>query len=464
MKKNKLLLLIKEANEIRKSGSTDYVYEEFYELSYYIRHLLDGSFLKERNAQIVVDLLDEILPFIVDSNNDILLLHSKILMKKTGFKGKFRDGLRKYPYNDGILGIIEAICENLDDRSDAIDRLFDHEILEVLAMRRLDSMSYEYLLNRLNEANQMDFLYLLAEYKCVMPLNSIVYKGNNKQKIIDNIECFMENVVNLYSLMNFVSDDSLAYAKVKNYIDSHEEKAINSIFCELSPLLGADDPTIQGIIRLAIIDVVNNEGEKLSDITFNRGGYSRVLIIGEKVIKVGNRRTKRFPNNPYIVAPIIRKSLVVGAKECFIEATECVETNIMVSEEDLYQLFRNLRNLGIVWTDVQSRNVGRLKRDNIIHWKRDLNPSDEVLGLDPKRGNIILKAGELVILDADYFYDEKDSNIIIPFNSKALYVKFNERYLNERQTLGNWEYSDSVIDLEPEAGFDGNMDRGGAHL
>ena len=205
MKKNKLLLLIKEANEIRKSGSTDF-YEEFYELSYYIRHLLDGSFFKERNAQIVVDLLDEILPFIVDSNNDILLLHSKILMKKTGFKGKFRDGLRKYPYNDGILGIIEAICENLDDRSDAIDRLFDHEILEVLAMRRLDSMSYEYLLNRLNEANQMDFLYLLAEYKCVMPLNSIAYKGNNKQKIIGNIECFMENVVNLYSLMNFVSD------------------------------------------------------------------------------------------------------------------------------------------------------------------------------------------------------------------------------------------------------------------
>ena len=55
--------------------------------------------------------------------------------------------------------------------------------------------------------------------------------------------------------------------------------------------------------------------------------------------------------------------------------------------------------------DVEPINIGRLLKDNVIHWNSEIMQIDEVLGFEPKRGNTILKAGELVILDADFIFD-----------------------------------------------------------
>ena len=52
----------------------------------------------------------------------------------------------------------------------------------------------------------------------------------------------------------------------------------------------------------------------------------------------------------------------------FLEVTERVDTKTEVTTEELYQLYKKIRALGLVWTDVAKRNVGRLKKDNIVHW------------------------------------------------------------------------------------------------
>ena len=173
---------------------------------------------------------------------------------------------------------------------------------------------------------------------------------------------------------------------------------------------------------------------KFSDITYNGDGFSRVLLIGNKVIKLGDRVTKSFPNNPYIIAPLLRKEFQFNGESCFAEVTERVDTSKEASEDELYQLFRNLRDLNLVWTDIKSANVGRLTRENIIHWRDNLNPTEEVLVLDAKRGGKILKSGDLVILDADFIYDEKDPNINYS-NNKYLYDKFEKRYQSEKKEL-----------------------------
>ena len=183
----------------------------------------------------------------------------------------------------------------------------------------------------------------------------------------------------------------VAFLKVKSYIDNNEEMALNSIFFENDYLAKIKDLTLKEIIRLIILDVMKNENVKFSDITFDSGGFSNVLLVGNKVIKLGSRLTKKFPNNPYIIAPLLRRELKNDEETCFVEVTERVNTTSKVSNEELYQLFKNLRNLGLVWIDVKDDNVGRLKSDNIIYWHENLEPSEDALELESKRGVSILK-------------------------------------------------------------------------
>ena len=263
---------------------------------------------------------------------------------------------------------------------------------------------------------------------------------NNKQIIYNNISLFIENAQNLYTLMDFVKDRPAAFSQVKDYIDNNEDKAINSIFCEIK----IEDSTLREIIKLMILDIMKNENIKFSDITYNGGGFSRVLLIGDKVIKLGDRFTKSFPNNPYIVAPLLRKELKVDDENCFVEVTERVDTSTKPSSEELYKLFKNLRNLGLIWTDIKEENVGRLKRKNIIHWQENLNPSEEVLGFSTKRGETILEEGDLVILDADFIYDENDPNINYS-NNKILTDEFEKRYQSEKKELKEQEENSKLM-------------------
>ena len=188
------------------------------------------------------------------------------------------------------------------------------------------------------------------------------------------------------------------------------------------------------IIKLIILDVMKNENVRFSDITYNGGGFSRILLIGDKVIKLGDRFTKKFPNNPYIVSPLLRKEFEINNSKCFVEVTERVDTSKRPSNEELYQLFKNIRNLGLIWTDIKAVNVGRLNKKNIIHWRDKLEPTEEILGLATKRGTTILEEGDLVVLDADFIYDENDPNINY-VDQKSTFDEFEKRYQSEKRIL-----------------------------
>lgn len=441
MLERKLNDLLDEAKNIRQNSieneSASYYNDVFDNLSDFISKKLNNPLLKNKNAKIIVNHFDEILPYIVSNNMNILLLNIDLLIEQPNFKEKFIEGLKNYPYTDEIGELFYNIWCCLNSKN-KFDNFIDSNILKTLSTMNLKSSFYSSMLNRLNEENQKIFLNILAENKCDISYSMVEYKGNNKQIIYDNLPLFMENTENLYSLMNFVKDNSSALSKVKDYIDNNPEKAINSIFCETSNLVKMKDKTLKEVVKLIILDVLKNENSKLSDITYNGGGFSRVLLIGNKVIKIGNRDTKSFPNNPYIISPLLRKKLEFNGESCFVEVTERVDTSKKASKDELYQLFKNLRNLNLIWTDIKESNVGRLKKENIIHWRQNLNPTDEVLGLDVKRGETVLKEGNLVILDADFIYDENDSDINYT-NNKYIYDEFEKRYQREKKELKEQE-------------------------
>lgn len=438
MLEKELNKLLEEAKNMRhrtiENESASYNNDVFYNLKIFLTKKLNSPLFKNKNAKIIVNHFEEILPYIVMSNIDILLLNINLLIEQPNFKEKFVAGLKKYPYVDGIDQLFYNIWAFLNDDENKFDNFIDDNILTTIANMDVSRTFYLDMLNRLNEENQRKFLNILVENKCDIPYLGIEYKGNNKQIIYDNLPLFIQNAQNLYTLMNFVKNNPNALSQVKDYIDNNEEQAINSIFFETDHLGKMKDPTLKEVIKLMVLDVMKNENVKFSDITYNGGGFSRVLLIGNKVIKLGDRASKSFPNNPYIIAPLLRKELEFNGESCFAEVTERVDTNTKPSKEELYQLFKNLRNLNLVWTDIKEINVGRLKRENIIHWREDLNPTEQILGLDTKRGGTILKEGDLVILDADFICDENDPNINYS-NNRELYNEFENRYRKERKQL-----------------------------
>lgn len=446
MLEKKLNKLLEEAKERRKQAveneMASYYNDSFDSLSKFILKKCRLVKLRNKNTRIIADHFDEILPYIVNDNMNILLFNINSLIEQPNFKEKFIEGLKRYPYPDKIDQIFYIIWIRLKDK---FDNFIDSSILKTVSTMNVSSYFYGDMLDRLNEENQKIFLNILAENKCNIPYSGIMY---SKQVIYDNLPLFTENSQNLYSLMKFVKDNPSAYSKVKDYIDNNPEKAINSIFCEINKRVKIEDTTLKEVVKLIILDVLKNENVKLSDITYNGGGLSSVLLIGNKVIKIGDRATKSFPNNPYIISPLLRKKLEFNGESCFVEVTERVDTSKKASKEELYQLFKKLRNLNLTWTDIKEDNVGRLKKENIIHWRQNLNPTDGVLGLDVKRGETILKEGDLVILDADFIYDENDPNINY-INNKNIYDEFEKRYQSEIKELKEQETKSdlNVIDF-----------------
>ena len=467
MLEKKLNKLLEEAKEIRQqaveNGMASYCNDSFDKLSNFILKKLDSRLVKLRNknTKIIADHFDEILPYIVSDNMNILFLNIDLLIEQPNFKEKFIEGLKKYPYPDKIDRLFYIIWIILNNKTNKFDNFIDSSILKAISTMNVSSYFYQDMLNRLNEKNQKIFLNILAENKCDIPYSEIAYKGSNEQIIYDNLPLFMENSQNLYSLMKFVKDNPSAYSKVKDYIDNNPEKAINSIFCEINKRVEMKDTTLKEVVKLIILDVLKNENVKFSDITYTGGGLSRVLLIGNKVIKIGDRATKSFPNNPYIISPLLRKKLEFNGESCFVEVTERVDTSKKASRAELYQLFKKLRNLNLVWTDIKEINVGRLKKENIIHWRQNLNPKDEILGLGVKRGETILKEGDLVILDADFIYDENDPNINY-LNNKDIYDEFEKRYQSEIKELKEQETKSNlnVIDFNETNNYEVSEHKG----
>ena len=237
---------------------------------------------------------------------------------------------------------------------------------------------------------------------------------NHKKFIKEHVALFAKLGFDVMYLSKMFDYDKDVMKQLDNYLCSAEkltEYTLNYLFINNSLMRFSD------ILYYIVLDIVKNENAVFSDIKWIDGGqYSSVLIIKDKVLKIGyNRSTERFPNNPYIIKPLLRKSLEMDGNKLFLEVTERVITFDENEEkyntkfgEELYQLYKKIRDLGLVWTDVGTRNVGRLIKDNVIHWKGNLCPSDEALELEPYVGDgILLKAGDLVLLDADFIWDEK---------------------------------------------------------
>lgn len=197
------------------------------------------------------------------------------------------------------------------------------------------------------------------------------------------------------------------------------------------------DKTIQDVptkhaIYSVLKEVIKHENVKIEEVNnCGMGENAKVFEIGEFVWKFQeNRATNKLIYDPRILQPIVRKAIYDyenGVKKekpsMYIQMSNKVDiewyeklTQEEINEE-LYKIYKEMRDRGIIWTDVKADNVGRLLKDNKVNYKiggNDLNVEDETIEMYGRNRNNknesenILKKGELVILDEDYIYTEKE--------------------------------------------------------
>lgn len=264
------------------------------------------------------------------------------------------------------------------------------------------------------------FDYAFRKCKNNDKINDLImfaYINNHLKKLINNKK-LSHIIINsnfpLVELKNLVNKNSEAYKQIMLKIEKNKEEfIIQTINYSINKYLRTKKfnesmlKLIQEIIFIILEEVALNENEDISNLELIvRGDFSFVYAIKNKVIKIGsNRATPKFPNNPYIIKPLLRKAIPINDNNdiVFIEVCERIKTDCC-TDEDVYNLYKSLREIGLIWLDPKKSNISKLIKDNKIYWHNKLKPTDSSLMLDKYIGGTELKAGDPIICDSDSIY------------------------------------------------------------
>lgn len=404
-------------------------------LDKFYKDKLELSPFRRRNGQILLKYLGTMLK--LSNQENIEWLGYKAIYSQEKFMETLAASIDKYSFPMEISELFQQLYTKIDNEN-LRQNIFTADMNKKLVEMNLSSNSYARLYSMMTNAQRNNLLEQLLSnnininYSKFLPYNdTITFIKNN----IDIIYTHGGNIIDIKRLMELKREDKFV-SKINAYIDNNPYIMVNSIIDILKTKILNNKKInfnkYRSFIFLLLDEISKNESTSISSTEFiGTGGYSAVFAIKTKVIKIGiERKTPHFPNNPYILKPLLRKTITIDNIPIFFEVTEKVDTNINdITKEEIYKLYKNIREIGLIWTDVKIDNVGRLIKDNKIYWYENITPSDETLEFTKTIGNHQLKKGELIVLDGDYIYNENDHNI----NSKMsnLQTEFEKTYQKE---------------------------------
>lgn len=404
-------------------------------LDKFYKDKLELSPFRRRNGQILLKYLGTMLK--LSNQENIEWLGYKAIYSQKKFMETLAASIDKYSFPMEISELFQQLYTKIDNEN-LRQNIFTADMNKKLVEMNLSSNSYARLYSMMTNAQRNNLLEQLLSnnininYSKFLPYNdTITFIKNN----IDIIYTHGGNIIDIKRLMELKREDKFV-SKINAYIDNNPYIMVNSIIDILKTKILNNKKInfnkYRSFIFLLLDEISKNESTSISSTEFiGTGGYSAVFAIKTKVIKIGiERKTPHFPNNPYILKPLLRKTITIDNIPIFFEVIEKVDTNINdITKEEIYKLYKNIREIGLIWTDVKIDNVGRLIKDNKIYWYENITPSDETLEFTKTIGNHQLKKGELIVLDGDYIYNENDHNI----NSKMsnLQTEFEKTYQKE---------------------------------
>ena len=308
------------------------------------------------------------------------------------------------------------------------------------------SSEYEYLINNIGKLLEDGYTYdelsdfgkdlpyrerLIYDYKvkCFREFTSfqesfaeVVYEKEFINKLIDNNELnyildYFEQIVR----GNYSFNDRLF-----NYLKDNKDKITNEEFDRISLtitkcIMESHNHSRRDInlLKDLLLAVTYEEKATLFDIRkIDDGAYAKVYSIKDAIIKIGFKiLCKEIPNNSRILIPSIRE--MIGND--YVEITDRVITDENISIDEIYDIYKELREEKVLWLDPTAKNLGRLTPRAAKHMNSKRLCNGEHLGINKNINNIYneLEPGELVILDLDRLVFEDDKEMIEKIKSET---------------------------------------------
>ena len=253
-----------------------------------------------------------------------------------------------------------------------------------------------------------------------------------KQKIQKNISpetalYLVESTDQPLFVRQLLRNFGLDTPEIESYLDTH----LDEIITEISEY-SRDSLTIKMITQ----ELMENEGINPSEIEYaSKGGFGRVFKIGDKILKYGRKaHNAELPyNSELFLQPLLRTSLNGND---FIEVYE--EVDVGGSREDMYQLYKALREQGLIWTDIKPENFGRLKKENKIHFDGIDSVNHRAVGFKEDREIPVAQPGDFVLIDLDFVFLE-GTDLVVPQEGTAMtnFYEFSARYKREKAAEQN---------------------------
>ena len=298
----------------------------------------------------------------------------------------------------------------------------------------------EFCTNNFN-SSIIDIINYIKDNKITLKTNDLMSYliSHGYEYIVEtNIDMFINNSGALMDLkkdidilkININKDEVID--KINNRMDNDLDIVLMEIISTKFNYQKFEKEKIFPYLKRIIYELCTEEKVKYHDIKYVGGGdYSSCFKIGGKYFKIGDkRRTFHIKNNKRFLQPLRReeiKSLDDEFMFC-LEINEEVDTK-NITDEDVYQIYKELRREGLIWTDPKKANLGRLLKDNKVYFDGvdyvDIAGTGFLTDIDYS-----LKAGELVIIDTDFIYEEDDLDYLN--HTTNLWTYFEQRYQEEK--------------------------------
>ena len=261
-------------------------------------------------------------------------------------------------------------------------------------------------------------------------------KNDELRYIIDNIEDIFRGNDSLKK----DHDRLLKYLKYNSYRlgrDEYNKLELLVAKCISDNFNIIKDEDIEKI-RDLLVKTANDERRSILDIRKEESGsYSKTYTIGNSIIKVGHRRLcDEIPDNNRLLIPSFKGTI---GKD-IIEITDRLFVHNKVDIDNIYKVYKELREQGVMWLDPTVDNLGILsvKTANKQNEMKKVSHEDYGIRYNPNYKNRELKPGELVIIDLDHMTlddDEEKMNEIkdtLPETILSRLELFDKQYKEEK--------------------------------
>ena len=335
---------------------------------------------------------------------------------------------------------INDICNNdlFWNNIDALVNKYGNDTLEILKI--ISAVNDKYISDKLeylipyyiDDKIDRDYMFLLRNtdlnrivnyliennfiLKTNKLFNRLLWFPQDKKPVFDNIDFFIKNsidILGLRKILSTIKDKNDIVEKINLLLDTNPDRIIESLVfpCTKLTLEDLKEEKLLDTFRIILEELIVNEEINYHDIKpLDRGAYSNVILVGDKVLKVGKRRSNfNIKHNKRFLKPLYRQEInSIYNNDVFlcVEITEKVDTE-NVTHDDLYDIYTELRDEGLIWVDCHLSNLGRLIQDNTIYYegieKVDINATGYLTDNEE-----VLKKGDIVIIDNDYIFTEEE--------------------------------------------------------